>query len=393
MYCDVAIVGAGPYGLAAASHLRQIKGLDVAIFGEPMLFWRTAMPSGMLLRSAWSASHIADPNGILGLDAYKVSSGNHLAAPITLERFVDYGLWYQRTAVPDVDTRKVSRIQPHSGKFQLTLEDGTGVTASRVIVAGGISAFAARPAAFDQVPTSLATHTSEGPKLARLVNKRVIVIGAGQSALESAALLHEVGAEVEVLVRRSRVHWLGLKDRLRPLGAASRLLFSPTDVGPAGVSRLVAAPDLLRKFPRTIQTRLRTLSVRPAGARWLRDRLRAVPITTRTTVTSALPINESLKLTLSDKSTRLADHVILGTGYRVNIARYDFLSPILHKHLQLIDGFPDLGAAFESSVPGLHFLGAPAAWSYGPLMYFVSGTKYAATALFRHFSPSSRAAA
>jgi hypothetical protein len=118
-----------------------------------------------------------------------------------------------------------------------------------------------------------------------------------------------------------------------------------------------------------------------------------VPITTRTTVTSALPVNESLKLTLSDKSTRLADHVILGTGYRVNIVRYDFLSPILQRRLQLIDGFPDLGAAFESSVPGLHFLGAPAAWSYGPLMYFVSGTKYAATALFRHFSPSSRAAA
>jgi hypothetical protein len=393
MYCDVAIVGAGPYGLAAASHLRQIKGLDVAIFGEPMQFWRTAMPSGMLLRSAWSASHIADPNGILGLDAYKVNSGNHLAAPITLERFVDYGLWYQRAAVPDVDTRKVCRIEPNSGKFQLTLEDGTGATASRVIVAGGISAFAARPAAFDQVPTSLATHTSEGPNLSRFVNKRVIVIGAGQSALECAALLHEVGAEVEVFVRRSRVHWLGLKDRLRPLGAASGLLFSPTDVGPAGVSRLVAAPDLLRKFPRTIQTRLRTLSIRPAGARWLRDRLRAVPITTRTTVTSALPVNESLKLTLSDKSTRLADHVILGTGYRVNIVRYDFLSPTLHKHLQLIDGFPDLGAAFESSIPGLHFLGAPAAWSYGPLMYFVSGTKYASTALFRHFSLSRSTAA
>jgi hypothetical protein len=112
------------------------------------------------------------------------------------------------------------------------------------------------------------------------------------------------------------VHWLGWKDRLRPLRAASRLLFSPTDVGPAGVSRLVAAPDLLRKCPRTIQTRLRILSIRPAGALWLRDRLHAVPITTRTTVTSTLPVNGSLKLTLSDRSTRLADHVVLGTGYR-----------------------------------------------------------------------------
>src|SRR6185369_5418226 len=109
--CDVAIVGAGPYGLAAASHLRQIKGLRVSIFGEPMRFWRTAMPRGMLLRSAWSASHIADPNAALTLGAYKVLSGNHLAAPISLDHFVDYGLWYQRSAVPNVDGRKVYRVE------------------------------------------------------------------------------------------------------------------------------------------------------------------------------------------------------------------------------------------------------------------------------------------
>ena len=84
MSCDVAIIGAGPYGLAAAAHLAQIKGLTVSIFGEPMGFWRTAMPAGMLLRSAWSASHIADPNGALTLDAYKLGSGNHLASPIPL---------------------------------------------------------------------------------------------------------------------------------------------------------------------------------------------------------------------------------------------------------------------------------------------------------------------
>jgi hypothetical protein len=393
MFCDVAIIGAGPYGLAASAHLRQIKGLSVSIFGEPMRFWRTAMPAGMLLRSSWSASHIADPSATLTLDAYKVSSGNHLAAPISLERFIDYGLWYQRAAVPDVDTRKVCAIEPRGGKFQLTLEDGTGVTASRVIVAGGISAFAARPDAFDHVPEALAAHTSEGPNLSRFGNKLVIVVGGGQSALESAALLHEAGAEVEVLVRRSRVHWLGWKERLRPFSAASGLLFSSTDVGPAGISRLVAAPDVLRKFPRSIQTRLRTLSIRPAGARWLRERLQTVPISTRTTVISAVPSSGSLKLILSDNSTRLVDHVVLGTGYRVNIARYNFLSSSTIQRLQIVDGFPRLGAAFESSIPGLHFLGAPAAWSYGPLMYFVSGTKYGAAALFRHLSLSRSAAA
>jgi cation diffusion facilitator CzcD-associated flavoprotein CzcO len=386
MPCDVAIVGAGPYGLAAAAHLRRLKGLSVAIFGEPMRFWRTAMPAGMLLRSAWSASHIADPLASLTLDAYKVSSGNHLAAPISLERFVDYGLWYQRAAVPDLDLRSVSDIEPRGGKFQVRLEDGSDFLASRVIIAGGISSFAARPAAFDDIPEALATHTSQAQDLSRFANKRVVVIGGGQSALESAALLHEIGASVEILIRRPSVHWLGWKDRLRPLGPAAKVLFSSTDVGPAAISRLVAAPDLLRRFPPKLRTGLRVLSTRPAGARWLRNRLSGVPISTRTTVTSAFPVNGHIKLVLSDNTSRFADHVILGTGYRVDVARYRFLGPGILQQLWMVDGFPVLGPALESSIPGLHFLGAPAAWSYGPLMCFVSGTKYAADALVRRFS-------
>ena len=149
-----------------------------------MSFWRAAMPAGMLLRSAWSASHIAGPHASLTLDAYKVSSGNHLAAPISLERFIDYGLWYQRTAVPDVDRRTVSSIEPHAGKFQIRLEDGSDFLASRVVIAGGISAFAARPAAFEHIPRALATHTSEAQDLSQFANSRVIVVGGGQSGVQ-----------------------------------------------------------------------------------------------------------------------------------------------------------------------------------------------------------------
>jgi hypothetical protein len=387
MHHDIAIIGAGPYGLSAASHLQRINGLSVSIHGEPMRFWRTGMPAGMLLRSSWSASHIADPDRALTLDAYKVSSGNHLAAPITLERYVDYGLWYQRAAVPDVDTRKIVGVERGPGKFRLKLEDGSEFTASRVIVASGLLAFASRPPAFESAPADLATHTSELKDLGRFANKRIIVIGAGQSALESAALLHELGADVEVLVRRNRVHWIGWKERLQRFGAASRLLYSPEDVGPAGVSRVVAAPDLLQKFPRGIQNRLRLVSTRPCGARSLVDRLRGVPFSLQTTARSAIPFNGSLKLVLSDNTTRIADHVILGTGYSVNVSRYTFLTPSILQNLQVVDGYPRLGPAFESSVPGLHFLGASAAWTYGPLMNFISGTKYAAAALLQRLSP------
>src|ERR1700719_2018803 len=221
---DVVIVGAGPYGLAAAAYLTQIKGLDVSVFGEPMSFWRTAMPKGMLLRSSWSASHIADPNSELTLDTYKIVSGNHLCAPIALQRFVDYGLWYQRSAVPNLDRRLVCSIKPQCSAFHLTLNDGTTFTARSVVVACGPSAFAARPSVFDGVPPSLAAHTSQRQDFAAFANKHVAVIGGGQSALESAALLHEGGAKVEIFLRRSSVHWLGWKDRIRPIKPLYSLL-------------------------------------------------------------------------------------------------------------------------------------------------------------------------
>ena len=388
MKYDVLIVGAGPYGLSAAAYLREVGGLSVGVFGEPMQFWRCGMPLGMLLRSAWSASHIADPKGALTLDAYKIVSGNHLAAPVSLERFIQYGLWYQRSAVPDVDARKIKAIRSADGGFQVTLENSQELAAARVIVAAGISSFANRPSEFSRLPASTVSHTSQQGDLRQFAGKRVVVVGAGQSALESAALLHECGCNVQLIARRS-VHWLGWKERLQPFGAVSRLLFSSADVGPAGISRVVSAPDLLRKLPRSLQQALRITSTRPAGARWLMERLRDVPIK-RTSVVNAAVENGAVRLDLADGKSISADHVLLGTGYKVDVSKYKFLDPGLVHSLQLENGFPRLGRAFESSVPGLHFLGAPAASSYGPMMYFVSGTKYTGEALRDHFSHSNK---
>ena len=383
--CHVAVLGAGPYGLAAAVHLRSLKGLDVRVFGEPMEFWRTGMPRGMFLRSAWSASSIADPHAALTLDAYKRFSGNHLSAPVSLERFVDYGLWFQRASVPHVCRTKVSLIEPNHSGFRLTLSDGSTSTASRIIIATGLSAFAFKPQQFANVPTSLAWHSSEPHDFSEFAGKRVAVIGGGQSALESAALLHEAGAKVEVFVRRSRVHWLGWKRKMEKLGLLSRAFFSPHDVGPVGVSWLVASPALLGRLPRYTQDALRKICLRPAGARWLVKRLDPVRITTGISVSAAKPLGDSLKLALSDGSARIVDHAILGTGYHLDVMRYTFLPSDLAKRIQTCNGFPKLTDAFESSVPGLHFLGAPAAWNFGPLMYFVSGTAYASGALLRYF--------
>ena len=100
-------------------------------------------------------------------------------------------------------------------------------------------------------------------------------------------------------------------------------------------------------------------------------------------ITSAAEAGDRVRVALSDGTARAVDHVLLGTGYRVDISRYPFLAPALLESIRRTDGYPQLDAGFECSVPGLHFVGAPAAWSFGPLMRFVTGSRFAARALLR----------
>jgi hypothetical protein len=227
----------------------------------------------------------------------------------------------------------------------------------------------------------LASHASESKDLSKFKGRRVVVIGAGQSALESAALLKEAGIEVEVIARQKSINWVGLHPRLHHLGALSRLLYSSRDVGPAGISRLVSMPHLFRTLPRPLQDRMAYRSIRPAGASWLQPRLPGISITLGRTIVSATSTDSQLRLQLDDGTERIVDHALLATGFRVDVSRYRFLSSSLLQQLQTMDGYPVLRRGLESSIAGLHFVGKPAAWSFGPLLGFVSGTEFAANAL------------
>jgi FAD-dependent urate hydroxylase len=385
--CDIAIIGAGPYGLAAAAHLRTVKGLDVHSFGEPMSFWERNMPVGMLLRSGWEASHIADPKQSLKLEAFQAATRQLFSTPVPLDRFVEYGQWYQQRAVPDLDRRKITRVESQPNGFRLLFEKGESVTARRVVVAAGISSFNWRPPEFAGIHSLLASHTSEHRNFARFAGKSVLVVGGGQSALESAALLHENGALVEIVARAQEIRWLGgLVSRTIQGGLGpklSKILYAPTDVGPAGISQIVARPDLVRRFPRSVQDWLRKRSIRPAGARWLVARLQTVPMRLGRTVVSAAAVGERVKVKLDDGTERTVDHVFLGTGYRVNVRKYEFLAPELAQSIACFQGYPRLRDGFETSVPGLHILGAPAVCSFGALNQFVVGTHYAGRTLLR----------
>jgi len=385
---NVAIVGAGPYGLAAAAHLRR-AGTDVRVIGQPMSFWQN-MPAGLLLRSNWTATCIAEYQGELSLDSFCAATGTSFAKPVPLDRFVGYGLWVQQQVAPDVDRRLVETLEAGPGGFRLTLDDGTAISARRVVVAAGIELFANRPAVAAGLPPELASHTGDHRDFRRFHGARVLVVGGGQSALECAALLHESGARAEVAVRQDHINWLHGGKYQRTLGRYAGLVYAPTDVGPMGLSRLVAMPDLFRQLPRPAQDRLAYRAIRPAGAAWLAPRLTEIPVRLGCSVVSATARGGQVDVTFADGGTRTVDHLLFGTGYRVDITRYPFLTAALATRIRRAGGYPLLGPGMESSVPGLHFLGAPAAWSFGPIMRFVSGGWYTGRALVRTIAGPSR---
>jgi len=388
-HCDVAVIGAGPYGLSAGVHLKA-KGITACVFGEPMEFWAHKMPEGMLLRSPRVASSLSDPDGAFTLEAYEAASKKEPCAPVPLDTFVEYGRWFRHQLGSDLDQRTVRRVDRDQPGFRLTLQDGTQIRSTSVVIAAGIGPFKKRPAVFQNLSPQQAIHCYEGREVRKFAGKRVAVIGAGQSALESAALLHEAGAEVEVIARQAEFRWIGQHSWLHHMGPVSSILYSSHDVGPLGISRLVAYPKLVSHIPLGVRDKIRTRAVRAAGSRWLPPRLANVKMTRGRSVLEAKTTGDEVALKLDDGSERRVDHILLGTGYQVDVSRYDFLPPDLATAIEQFDGYPKLGSGFRCSIPGLHFIGATAARSFGPLLYFVAGTEFASRELASHLSRSRR---
>jgi hypothetical protein len=379
---DVAVIGAGPYGLAVAAHLRG-SGVEALVFGRPMSFWRQHMPKGMLLRSSPSASSISDPERRLTLARYSAAHGVSPLDPVPLDDFIAYTDWFRLQLGISVDSRQVTRVERARDGFRIHLDDGETKDVARIVVAAGIAPFARRPAPFRDLGEPLVIHSVDLRDTAAFRDRRVVVIGAGQSALETAALLHEAGCDVEIVARAPRIRWIpnpragGVAERIE------RLAHAPTEVGPRGISWVAAMPDIFRRLPGPVQAQIGPVCIAPMGAYWLPPRLRDVSFALDRRVVSVARRNGRLLMRLNAGEAKEADHVVLGTGFHVDVRLYDFLAPELAQGLRLADGSPELGTGLESSIPGLHFVGAPAAHTFGPVMRFVVGTAYAAPALVR----------
>ena len=390
--CDVAIIGAGPYGLAAAAHLRAAD-VSVRVFGEAMSFWRHNMPAGMKLRSPWVATHIAEPRGCYRLDDYFGAMGQSRPELLPVENFIDYGTWFQHHVAPDLDARTVVRVASRDGGFRIVLEEGENIFARRVVMATGLLHHEYRPAQFDGLPRSVVSHSCEHTNSAQFRGRRVVVIGRGQSASESAALLHEAGADVEIICR-GRLVWNAdpgtrgtLRKSLRSM--LGKALIPPSQVGPFPYNWLVEAPVFIHSLPAGARDRLNEHCLLPTAILWLRPRLKDVPRLEETRILEARRSGDRIVLA-SDGGSRSVDHVLLATGYRISVDKMQFLDPQLRSRIVRHGDSPLLSAGFESSVDGLHFIGAAAVASFGPLLRFIAGAGFAARRIARALGDRSR---
>ena len=373
---DVVVVGAGPYGLSTAAHLLG-RGLRVAVFGKPLELWREHMPHGMLLRSHLFASNLSDPGQDHALAQFFKHSRHQAAFPLPLQTFIDYGLWFQQRAVAGVDETYVSSIERRDVRFGIRLEDGREVESRAVVMATGPHLYANRPAPFTGLPVGLVSHSSDHRDFSRFKGRDVVVIGGGQSAIEFAALLHEAGATVRVVSRRS-IKWLA-PDRASPRSAFERLLAPNATIAPGWVNWLWdRMPYLFYRFPQQWKDAYNA-SYHSGATDWLRTRvLGKVMLHERQTVTQLTVVKDKAVATISDGAELSADHILLATGYTVDIDRLTMLHASLRAQIARDRASPILNHWFESTVPGLYFIGLTAVRAFGPLYRFVAGCGAAA---------------
>ena len=381
---DLAVIGAGPYGLSIAAHLRA-RGIGHQVFGEPMSMWRDNMPPGMLLKSDCKSSSLSDDGGTLTLEAHYHANGwpyDPARVPVEVEKFVSYGLAFQARFAPDIDRRLVARVERGKSGFFLELDDGTEVECRNVVAATGVLPFMHMPARFMHLPSELVSHSSAFGPLDSLAGKAVTIIGAGSSALDLAALLNEKGSKVTIL---ARAHEIVIQGKPAPHRDIVRRICAPdSKIGTGWRSRICDdAPWLIHALPASVRRRVVDNMLGPSGGYFIGGRLDGdVTIRTGMNIRTVGERGAMIRIIAEDpdgaKETIYSEHLILATGYRLDLSRLAFLSRGLLTEIAVRDRAPVLSASFESSIPGLFFVGYPSAPSFGPVMRFVAGTSHPA---------------
>jgi lysine/ornithine N-monooxygenase len=383
----VAIIGAGPYGLSIATHLRA-RAVDFRIFGAPLQSWRAEMPKGMFLKSEGFASNLYDADDSFTLKRFCAEHKLAYAdenSPVPLDTFVAYSTAFQQKFVPEVEDEKVIALEQMPAGFRLSLDNGETLTARHVVVAAGLTDFRRMPAELANLPSSVLTHSAEHHDLSGFAGRDVSVVGGGASALDVVASLRAAGANARLISRRPALKWN------MPVEPHAWRRFTPMS-GMGGGWRnyfFEHAPMVFQHLPQHARLDIVRRWLGPSGAWPARKYVEQGPVLLGQKLRGADYRDGRAYLRLVSHqgvdSVVATDHVIAATGFKVDLNRLKFLGRDLQSQLRSVDSTPVLSSNFESSVSGLHFVGLASANTFGPLMRFLLGARYTARRLSRHF--------
>jgi thioredoxin reductase len=384
---ETAIIGAGPYGLSIAAHFRR-HGIPFRIFGRPMDSWRHHMPKSMMLKSDGFASNIYDPDQSFTLRRFCAEQGieySDTGIPVRLDTFSAYGQAFQERMLPELENQLVVSVDRVPGGFSLQLESGERIIARRVVVAVGITHFEHVPETLAHLPAEFQSHSFRHRRAEQFRGRSVIVIGGGASAIDLAAELQEAGSQVQLVARRSALKFHSTPTG-RPRSRWQRIRHPQSGLGPGLRSRFFSdAPGLFHHLPERFRLEVVERTLGPSAGWFVKAKMDCVPCLLGYSPWGAEIRNGKVHLRLRkvDGTDRelVTEHIISATGYKVDLERLGFLSAGLRLKIKVTGGAPVLTTNFESSIPGLYFAGLTAANSFGPVMRFAFGAKFAARRL------------
>jgi len=308
--------------------------------------------------------------------------------PVRLDTFSAYGLAFRDRMVPELEDKLVVSVERMTGGFLLRLEDGETFQARKVVLAVGITHFEYIPESLAHLRPEFLSHSARHREVEPFRGRNIVVIGGGASALDLAGLLHEAGADVQLVSRREE-----LKFHSQPTGKPrsqwQQIRHPQSGLGPGMRSRFFAdAPAAFYYLPERVRLEAVRKSLGPSGGWFIRDKVVGkVPLHLGCTPQAAEVkdgrVHLSVKATDGSEREIVTEHIIAATGYRVNLERLKFLSAEIRSQLKTVGGSPALSSTFESSMPGLYFAGVAAANSFGPVMRFAYGAGFAARTVTR----------
>jgi cation diffusion facilitator CzcD-associated flavoprotein CzcO len=366
------VIGAGPYALSTAALAREC-GIDTAVVGSPMGFWRKNMPAEMFLRSGpdW---HL-DGAATLTLEAYLAERGTEASEvdPIPIGVFLEYADWFRKAKGVEVHEELVDTLTKANGQFEASLGNGERIRADAIVSAPGIRNYANVPDWASSLPAGYAAHTCDLVRFDDMADARVLIIGGRQSAYEWAALIREHGAARIDIVHRHEIPRF------------ERVSWKFVD---GHVEQTVSVPGYWRNLPKKEQDAIakRFWEVgRLTLEYWLAPRLEWAGIK-RWPGTEVVEVtqggDDQLHVRLSNSTRLTVDQVVFASGYRANLGKVPYLAGLLPE-VELSNGFPVLDNAFQTSVHGLYITGFSATQDFGPFFGFVKGAPAAATLIVR----------